>query len=221
MPRILIADDSRTYVQLISGWVKDRGFEVVVASEAIQALVMPTNVQPDAGILDISMPGGSGIDVLKKLKPSTKTKHIPVLVVNGNAGAEMRLVKRLGAADLLEKPSDWTRFCDILASLVVGSSPHRRPANRGRRLESFSAASNVLFPEIWIEGTRVSFCVGVGFSGGRLLAPCEWQRAESHLLRVFEGRRLAPACRARSRLPANSRLVSTITGMWASPVAFL
>jgi PleD family two-component response regulator len=60
MPKILIADDSRIYVHLISGWLTDRGFEVVVASDAIQAFVMATKGQPDAVILDISMPGGSG-----------------------------------------------------------------------------------------------------------------------------------------------------------------
>jgi CheY-like chemotaxis protein len=126
MPKILIADDSRLYVHLISGWLHDRGFEVVVASDAIQAFVIATQRQPDAVILDISMPGGSGIDVLKKLKLSTKTKHIPVLVVTGNAGNEMRsLVKRLGAADLLEKPLDCAEFCTILSGLTVqaDSSP--------------------------------------------------------------------------------------------------
>ena len=126
MPKILIADDSRLYVHLISGWLKDRGFEVVVASDAIQAFVMATQHRPDAIILDISMPGGSGIDILKKLKLSTKTKHIPVLVVTGNAGNEMRsLVKRLGAADLLEKPLECPEFCTILSGLAVeaDSSP--------------------------------------------------------------------------------------------------
>jgi CheY-like chemotaxis protein len=120
MLKILIADDSRVYVHLISGWLHDRGFEVVVASDAIQAFVMATRHLPAAVILDISMPGGSGIDVLKKLKLSSNTKHIPVLVVTGNAGREMRsLVKRLGAADLLEKPLDCDQFCTILSGLTV------------------------------------------------------------------------------------------------------
>jgi len=124
MPKILIADDSRLYVHLISGWIQDRGFEVVVASDAIQAFVMGTQHRPDAVILDISMPGGSGIDVLKKLKLSTNTKYIPVLVVTGNAGNEMRtLVKRLGAADLLEKPLDCAEFCTILSCLTVEAAP--------------------------------------------------------------------------------------------------
>jgi CheY-like chemotaxis protein len=124
MPKILIADDSRLYVHLISGWLRERGFEVLVASDAIQALVMATQSRPDAVILDISMPGGSGIDVLKKLKRSAKTRHIPVLVVTGNAGNEMRsLVKRLGAADLLEKPLDRAEFCTILSCLTEEADP--------------------------------------------------------------------------------------------------
>jgi PAS domain S-box-containing protein len=65
---------------------------------AFQAWMMGIRSQPDAIILDINMPGGSGIDVLKRLKTSTKTKHIPVLVVSGSGGSEMKnLVKRLGA----------------------------------------------------------------------------------------------------------------------------
>jgi CheY-like chemotaxis protein len=124
VPKILIADDSRLYVHLISQWLQGRGFEVVVASDAIQAFVMATQHRPDAVILDISMPGGSGIDVLKKLKLSTKTRHIPVLVVTGNAGNEMRsLVKRLGAADLLEKPLDCAEFCTILTCLTAEGKP--------------------------------------------------------------------------------------------------
>jgi two-component system cell cycle response regulator len=124
MAKILIADDSRVYVHLITGWLQDRGFEVVVASDAMQASMMVNRGQPDAIILDINMPGGSGFDVLKRLKTSTKTKHIPVLVVSGSGGTEMReLVKRLGAADLLEKPLDCTQFCDIVCGLVVKTDP--------------------------------------------------------------------------------------------------
>jgi CheY-like chemotaxis protein len=127
MPKILIADDSRVYVHLISGWLHNRGFKTMLASDAIQAFVMATQQQPDAVILDISMPGGSGIDVLKKLKLSTRTKQIPILVVTGNAGTEMRsLVKRLGAADLLEKPLDCAEFCTILSRLTVEATPLRR-----------------------------------------------------------------------------------------------
>jgi CheY-like chemotaxis protein len=118
MPKILVVDDFPLYAHLLSRWLQDRGFEVVVASNAIQAFVVATQYRPDAVILDISMFGG--IDILKKLKLSTKTKHIPVLVITGNAGSEMRgHVECLGTANLPEKPLDCAELCTILSGLTV------------------------------------------------------------------------------------------------------
>ena len=125
MAKILIADDSRIHVQLLTGWLQDRGFAVVSALDAVQAWMMGTRSQPDViildiNMLDINMPGGSGLDVLKRLKNSTKTKHIPVLVVSGSGGSEMRdLVRRLGAADLFEKPLDCGQLCAAVAGLIA------------------------------------------------------------------------------------------------------
>jgi CheY-like chemotaxis protein len=118
--KILIADDSRVHVHLLTGWLQDRGFEVVEALDAVQAWMKGLRSQPNLIVLDLNMPGGSGIDVLKRLKTSVKTKHIPVLVVSGNSGLEIRdLVRRLGAADLLEKPLDQEQFCTAVAGLVA------------------------------------------------------------------------------------------------------
>jgi two-component system cell cycle response regulator len=120
MAKILIADDSRVHIQLLTGWLQDRGFDVVAALDAVQAWMKGLRSQPDLIILDINMPGGSGLEVLKRLKTSTKTRHIPVLVVSGSGGSEMRdLVKRLGAADLFEKPLDCAQFCAAVAGLIV------------------------------------------------------------------------------------------------------
>jgi len=125
MPKILIADDSRVHVQLLTGWMQDLGLEVVATFDALQAWVTAMRTQPNAIILDINMPGGSGIDVLKRLKSSTKTQHIPVLVISGNAGPQTRdLVKRLGAAELLEKPLNCDALCAIVSQLVV-SRPNK------------------------------------------------------------------------------------------------
>jgi CheY-like chemotaxis protein len=118
MAKILIADDSRVQVHLLAGWLQDQGHEVVEAQDAVQAWMKGLRTQPDVIVLDINMPGGSGIDVLKRLKASAKTQHIPVLVVSGTAGAEIRdLAMRLGATDLLEKPLD----CEQFRSVVTGA----------------------------------------------------------------------------------------------------
>ena len=120
---ILIADDSRVHVQLLTGWLQDLGLKVIAAFDAIQAWVTAMRTQPNMIILDINMPGGSGIEVLKRLKNSTKTRDIPVLVISGNAGPDTRdLVKRLGAVELLEKPLSCEALCAILSPLVVSPS---------------------------------------------------------------------------------------------------
>jgi two-component system cell cycle response regulator len=119
MAKILIADDSRVHVHLLRGWLQDRGYEVMEALDSVQAWMKGLRGQPDVIVLDINMPGGSGLDVLKRLKASPKTKHIPVLVVSGSLGPEIRdLVRRLGAADLLEKPLDCEQFCSAVAGLI-------------------------------------------------------------------------------------------------------
>jgi CheY-like chemotaxis protein len=111
MAKVLIADDSRVHVHLLTSWLEEEGFEVVPTFDAVQAWMGVTRNHPDVVVLDINMPGGSGIDVLKRLKSSAKTNRIPVVVISGNAGLDMRdFVQRLGAADLLEKPLDQEQF---------------------------------------------------------------------------------------------------------------
>jgi two-component system alkaline phosphatase synthesis response regulator PhoP len=82
--------------------------------------MMGIRSQPEVIILDMTMRGASGLEVLKRLKTSTKTKRIPVLVVSGSGGFEMReLVKRLAAADLFEKPLDCGQLCAAVAGLIA------------------------------------------------------------------------------------------------------
>jgi CheY-like chemotaxis protein len=58
-------------------------------------------------ILDINMPGGTGLEALRKLKLSAKTSEIPVVVVSGSEEADMPAqVRALGALDYLPKPID-------------------------------------------------------------------------------------------------------------------
>src|SRR4029079_19371779 len=83
MPKILIADDSRFHVQLVASYL-GKGCEVSSASDALQAWMGALRSKPDVILLDINMPGGTGLEVLKRLRMSTKTQHIPVIVVSGN-----------------------------------------------------------------------------------------------------------------------------------------
>jgi CheY-like chemotaxis protein len=119
MSRILVADDSRFQIALLSAGLRDMGFEVVVAEDALQAGMIAQRTAPDAIVLDINMPGGSGIEVLKRLRRSTKTRRIPVVIVSGSNDADVRQVAmELGIADFLSKPVDVDELGKTLSDLL-------------------------------------------------------------------------------------------------------
>ena len=104
--RVLIADDDRTLNLLLATMFKQQGWEVSTALDAMQVMMHAMRVQPHAIVLDINMPGGTGMEALKKLKASVKTAHIPVLVLSGTPeGKDAATVLELGAAAFVAKPA--------------------------------------------------------------------------------------------------------------------
>ncbi|MGH7505209.1 MAG: response regulator [Longimicrobiales bacterium] len=114
---MLVADDDMVFVELIRSRFKAQGIEVSAAFDAAQALMFAMRQQPDAILLDIRMPGGNGLDTLKKLKVSAKTAMIPVIVVTSleNPQAEQD-ARSLGAAGFLRKP---VSFDDVQRTLEI------------------------------------------------------------------------------------------------------
>jgi DNA-binding response OmpR family regulator len=103
--KILLADDDRVLTQLLASRLKARGLEVVVAHDSMQAVMSAMRSPPDAIVLDIQMPGGTGLEALRRLKASTKTSAVPVLVLSANGNAEtLSQVQALGAHAFLLKP---------------------------------------------------------------------------------------------------------------------
>jgi CheY-like chemotaxis protein len=119
MPKVLIADDSRFQEQLLASYLRPAGYEAVFAADAMQAFAAALRSTPDVILLDINMPGGSGMEVLKRLRMSTKTQHIPVIVVSGeeNAAVEAK-ARELGAAEFLHKPVEQDQLCDAVGRIA-------------------------------------------------------------------------------------------------------
>jgi CheY-like chemotaxis protein len=104
--KILVADDDAVASQLICAIVRELKHQPITAFDAMQALMVAMrDPVPALIILDINMPGGTGIQALTKLKKSTKTGSIPVIVLSGNSELDLpRQVKELGADEFLSKP---------------------------------------------------------------------------------------------------------------------
>jgi DNA-binding response OmpR family regulator len=117
--RLLIADDDRALSLLLSTRLRTMGWTIDVAHDAMQALMFAMRTSPDVITLDIAMPGGTGIDALKKLKMSAKTMQIPVVVLSGSIEPqEEPKVLGLGAAAFMRKPPDVDALHGLLLKLV-------------------------------------------------------------------------------------------------------
>jgi DNA-binding response OmpR family regulator len=116
---ILVADDDRGLVLLLSRHLIKRGFEVAGAYDAMQASVMAIRQPIDAVILDINMPAGTGYEVLKRMRASPKSSLIPVIVLTGSIRpGEEQKVKDMGADAFLKKPVDLAQLDSLIAELL-------------------------------------------------------------------------------------------------------
>jgi DNA-binding NtrC family response regulator len=113
MKPILVVDDEAIVRESIRDWLKDSGYEVSVAESGEEALKLIQKQNFGVMILDLRLPGMSGIDVLKKvkvLKPNIKSIVItayPTMLTQEEA-------TKLGAIDYLVKPV----FPDKLEELI-------------------------------------------------------------------------------------------------------
>jgi CheY-like chemotaxis protein len=97
--KILIADDDKALVHMLASKLSERGFEIFAAYDAIQAWMAVMRYVPDAVVLDVSMPGGTGIEVLRKLKQFPKTSAIPSVIISGLTETSLaEKARALGAA---------------------------------------------------------------------------------------------------------------------------
>jgi two-component system response regulator VicR len=119
MKKILIADDDRVWTEFLGTVLRKKGFDVITAFDGVQATMSAMQRQPDLIVLDIQMPGGTGLDALKRIKMSTKTAAIPIVVVSGTKDPNAaRTVAALGVPTFLTKPTTAQQVEDVVCGLL-------------------------------------------------------------------------------------------------------
>jgi DNA-binding response OmpR family regulator len=101
--KVLVVDDEHDFSKALEIRLKTKGYDVVLAYDSIQAMMMANQEKPDLIILDIMIRGEDGFIVTERLKQSQATRHIPILFLTGIPGGEGRAYK-LGASGYIMKP---------------------------------------------------------------------------------------------------------------------
>jgi len=128
-PRLLLIEDEEDIAALIKLQADISGYKLHVEVDGLNGLLAIEREKPDLVILDIMLPGQSGLDVCRKLKNGPETKDIPVIMISAKSEElDVVLGLELGADDYVTKPfSPKVLFSRIRAVLRRGKEPEKGP----------------------------------------------------------------------------------------------
>ena len=118
-PRILVIDDDKTMVAVMSAALKAGGFQVSTAFDAAQGFMFATKDPPDLILLDINMPAGGGVGAWQRLQHSARTQSVPVVFVTieSKPGLEQEVLRQ-GAIGFIHKPFDPSTFAERIRGFL-------------------------------------------------------------------------------------------------------
>jgi len=104
---ILIVEDEQDLAKVLGKRIQHAGYQVSVASDAMIAVKLAHDQKPDLIVLDLMLPAGGGLSVLQRLKMSSQTNLIPVIVITGMEDQSYEAkVKAMGVEGYMKKPCD-------------------------------------------------------------------------------------------------------------------
>jgi signal transduction histidine kinase len=147
---VLIADDDEALADAIAATLDLEGLNTVAAHDGEKALALARALQPDLILLDVMMPGRSGIEVCATLKTDPMTASIPVIFITAKSANTDRMVGiAAGADDYLTKPFSPTELIAIVNGALAGHPIE--PRARRSDLADLPADQLVVFAQEWKE----------------------------------------------------------------------
>jgi two-component system phosphate regulon response regulator PhoB len=104
-PRILLIEDEKGLVQSLTWYFNREGYETVAVGDGAEGLRKAQALLPDLILLDLMLPGMSGLDVCRELRAGEKTKNIPIIIITARSEETDEVIGlSMGADDYVTKP---------------------------------------------------------------------------------------------------------------------
>jgi CheY-like chemotaxis protein len=138
--KILLADDSVTAQNMGRKILADAGYEVITVNNGSAALKKVAEAKPDLIVLDVYMPGYSGLEVCQRLKEASETARIPILLTVGKLEPFKPEEARRARADaFIVKPFEASELLSALTKLEDKVVPRPEPSKPGRFARAIAA----------------------------------------------------------------------------------
>jgi len=125
--RVLVVEDNPLNMKLFSAMIAAEGYEVLEAKSGQDGLVMAQRQHPDLIIMDIQLPGMSGLEVTQSLKGDAATHDIPIIATTAFATrGDEEIIMASGCDAYMAKPIAISQFLELIESVM--SSAARRAA---------------------------------------------------------------------------------------------
>ena len=116
---VLIVEDNVVHAALIEDVLKAKGFKAIHVSSGDEAHALARDHRPDLVIMDIQLPGLSGIEVTRAIKADDDLKDIPVIAVTAFASKRnQNEIREAGCIDILTKPFSVPELIEIIAKYL-------------------------------------------------------------------------------------------------------
>lgn len=152
--KVLIVDDEAEIREFL-GEVLSSTYQTIFARNGIEALELVAEKKPAAVILDMAMPGPSGLDVVRTLRQNPETEMIPVLMLTASDDTNNRIsCYSSGADDFIAKPFHPTELLSRVASKI--NRIRKRAPTESHRYQLGGLNMDLITHKVEIKGTEAN-----------------------------------------------------------------
>lgn len=122
MAKILLVEDNEMNRDMLSRRLHRKGFEVVIAVDGEQAVIMAQSERPDLILMDMSLPVIDGWEATRRVRADNTTSHIPIIALTAHAmSGDREKALNAGCDEYDTKPIELPRLLEKIDALLLRS----------------------------------------------------------------------------------------------------